>query len=93
MEECSMIISFEKTSRQNVGRGRFDHSAGSRGAKKQYNQRTEIVRLPSGSIAQIPVFEAPDLPKSGFNEALVLALLANFVAWFGFALIVRALFF
>jgi hypothetical protein len=67
--------------------------SGSRDARTQYSQRTEIVRLPSGSIAQIPRFESIDLPKTSFNEALALALAVNCLCWFGFALILRALFF
>lgn len=65
----------------------------SRDAGTKYNPRTEMVRMPSGSIVQIPSFESYDLPKSRFNEALALALLINLFAWFGFALILRALFF
>lgn len=83
----------ELTSRQNVRRGRLDHSAGSRDAGTQYNPRTEIVRLPSGSIAQISSFEPIYVAKPRLNEPLVLALLFNCLLWLGFALVLRALFF
>lgn len=56
---------------------------GSRDAPKQYNQRTEIVRMPSGSIAQIPAFE-PFNPSHALRDCLVVVggLLA-FVCVFG----------
>lgn len=76
-----MIMNLEMTSRQKVGRGRFDHSAGSRGEGKQYNSRTEIVRLPSGSIAQIPLFEAPDLAQARLKEAILFALPVSIILW------------
>lgn len=69
------------TSQRDVGRGRFEHPAGSRGAKKQYNHRTEIVRLPSGSIAQIPSLEQLDLSQARFNRALMFALPVSFILW------------
>ncbi|WP_210163705.1 hypothetical protein [Bradyrhizobium japonicum] len=51
------------------------------GAKKQYNHRTEIVRMPSGSIAQIPALEPLNLSQARLNKAVVFALLVNFIAW------------
>lgn len=62
-------------------------------AKTKYAQRTEIVRMPSGSIAQIPVLKPSDLPKSGLNEPLLLGVLFCIDFWLGVALGVRALFF
>lgn len=50
------------------------------------------IRLPSGSLP-VSQLEPLDLPKAHFNEALLLALALNFLCWFGFALIIRALFF
>jgi hypothetical protein len=85
--------SFEKTSRQNVGRGRYDHPAGSRGAKTQYIPRTEIIRMPSGSIVSIPALKSINLPQSRFNEALAFAMAVNFGIWGLLALAVWALFF
>jgi hypothetical protein len=55
--------------------------SGSRGAKKQYNHRAEIVRLPSGSIAQIHRFESFDPPQARFNSAFMFALIVNFICW------------
>jgi hypothetical protein len=49
-------------------------------------QRTEIIRLPSGSIAPIPSFEALNAPHPGFNRALLFALFVNFICW-GFILL------
>ena len=76
-----MIISFEKTSRQNVGRGRFDHSAGSRDVRKQYNPHTEIVRMPSGSIVQISSFKEIDAAPPGLYRALMFAIPVSLVLW------------
>lgn len=67
--------------------------AGSRGSVPQYKSGAEIIRMPAGSIVSIPSLEASDLPKPRLNEPLVLALLFNCLLWFGFALLVRALFF
>jgi hypothetical protein len=49
-------------------------------------QRTEIIRLPSGSIAQISAFESPDLSQSGLNKPLLFALAINVLCW-GFILL------
>jgi len=56
--------------------------------------RANLIPFPSRSIlaADAPL-EPIDLSQSRFNEALALALLVNLFAWFGFALILRALFF
>lgn len=68
--------------------------SGSRGANTRAKASVPIVSrsipLPAGSIA---LLKSPDLAKPRFNEPLVLALLFNCLLWFGFALIVRALFF
>lgn len=66
-----------------------------RGAGTQKtNPHAEIIRFPSGSLLRPEAsFEPLDLPKARFNEALALALGVNFLCWFGFALILRALFF
>ncbi|MCK1430883.1 hypothetical protein [Bradyrhizobium sp. 87] len=79
-DPCNAATS-QLTSQRDVGRGRFDRPAGSRGAKKQYNHRTEIVRLPSGSIAQIPSFESLDLSQARFHRALVFALPVSLLLW------------
>jgi hypothetical protein len=71
----------KKTSRQNVGRGRYDHPAGSRGAKTKYIPRTEIIRLPSGSIARIPIFEDPDSSQARLHRALMFALPVSLILW------------
>jgi hypothetical protein len=84
------MISHEKTSRRAHGGVMLD---GSCGQGKQYHPPAEIIRMPSGSIVSIAPLEPLDLPKPRFNEALALALLLNFALWFGFALILRALFF
>lgn len=57
------------------------------GAKKQYNQRTEIVRMPSGSIAQIPSFEPLDPSQARLHRALMFALPVSLLLWslIGFA--------
>src|SRR3954471_1026303 len=81
------------TSRQNVGRGRFDHPAGSQGAVTKNTSGAEIIRMPSGSIVSIPPLEPINLYQARFNEALALALLVNFGIWGLLALVVRALFF
>lgn len=55
-------------------------------AGTKYYPRTEIIRMPSGSIAQIPALEPIDLSKARLNKALVFALAINFLAW-GFILL------
>lgn len=77
---------FEKSSPRVVATGESDQLAGARGAVTKYNSGAEIVRMPSGSIAQIPAFESPDLPQSGFNKPLLFALAVNFICW-GFILL------
>jgi hypothetical protein len=52
--------------------------SGSRGAKKQYNHRAEIIRMPSGSIAPL---EQLDLSQARFNRALMFALPVSFILW------------
>jgi hypothetical protein len=76
-----MFRSANETSRQDIGRGAFDHPAGSRGAKKQYNQRAEIVRMPSGSIVSIPSFEEFDTTPTGLHRALMFALPISIILW------------
>jgi hypothetical protein len=66
---------------------------GSLGAVPQYKSGAEIIRMPAGSIVSLPPLEPLDPAQPRFNEALVLALLFNCLLWFGFALILRALFF
>jgi len=51
------------------------------GERKQYNPPTEIVRLPSGSIVQIPSFESLNPPDPGFYRALMFALPISLVLW------------
>jgi hypothetical protein len=91
------LRSVNETSRQNIGRGRYDRPAGSRDVRTQYNPHTEIVRLPAGSIVSIPRHEAPleplDLSQARFNKALAFALIVNFSIWGLLALAVWALFF
>lgn len=53
----------------------------SRGKGKQYYPPTEIVRLPSGSIARIPRFEQLDPPPPGFYGALMFALPLSIILW------------
>ena len=60
--------------------------AGSRGEGTQTHPHAEIIRMPSGSIAQIPALEPIDLSKARLNKALVFALAINFLAW-GFILL------
>jgi len=77
--------SSNETSRQNIGRGRYDRPAGSRDVRTQYNPHTEIVRSPAGSIVSIPRFEAPleplDLAQARLHEALMFALPLSFFLW------------
>jgi hypothetical protein len=61
-----------------------DAPGGDAGTK--YYPRTEIVRMPSGSIAQIPALESPDLSHSGLNKPLLFALAINVLCW-GFILL------
>lgn len=82
-----------ETSRQNIGRGRYDHPAGSRGAVTQTTSGAEIVRLPAGSIVSIGPFEPIEFAESRLKEALLFALPVSILLWIGIALIVRALFF
>lgn len=56
------------------------------GAGTKYYPRTEIVRLPSGSIVSIPLLESPDLSQSRLNVPLLFALAVNFLCW-GFILL------
>lgn len=56
------------------------------GARTKYSPRTEIIRLPSGSIVSIPLLESPDLSQSRLNVPLVFALAVNFLCW-GFILL------
>jgi hypothetical protein len=74
--------SHEQTSRRVADGGR--QRAGSRGAHAIH--RTEIIRMPSGSIAQIPALESPDLSHSGINKPLLFALAINVLCW-GFILL------
>lgn len=53
----------------------------SRGKGKQYYPPTEIVRLPSGSIARIPRFEPLDPQPPGFYGALVRWLPVSIIIW------------
>lgn len=84
---------FGLTSQRNVGRGRFDRSAGSRGAVTKNTSGAEIVRLPSGSIVAVPPLESPDLSQARLKEALLFALPIGFFLWGLFALAIWALFF
>jgi hypothetical protein len=92
-----MFRSANETSRQDIGRGRYDRPAGSRDVRTQYNPHTEIVRMPAGSVVFLPRLEPPleslDLAKSRFNKALAFALIVNFSIWGLLALAVWALFF
>ncbi len=54
---------------------------GSRGAVTQTASGAEIVRMPSGSIAQIPALEPINLSEARLNKAVVFALAVNFLAW------------
>lgn len=69
------------TSRQNVGRGRFDRPAGSRGEGTQTYPHAEIVRLPSGSIVSIGPFETLDPSQASFNRPFVFAFRASLMLW------------
>lgn len=74
-----MFRSANETSRQDIGRGRYDHPAGSRGAKKQYNHRAaNVILLPSGSIAPL---EEIDLSQARFHRALMFALPVSLLLW------------
>jgi hypothetical protein len=58
---------FEMTSRQDVGRGRFDHPAGSRGANAIQFGAENLFPLPSGSISRIE----PTLERGHVSQALL----------------------
>lgn len=81
----------EMTSRRAMDGGH--QRAGSRGEGTQTDPHAEIVRLPAGSIAQIPRLKPSDRVESGLNEPLLLAILFLLNFWFGVALGIRALFF
>ena len=53
----------------------------SRGEGTQTYPHTEIVRMPSGSIAQIPALEPLNLSQARFNEALLFALPLSIFLW------------
>lgn len=60
-------------------------------AVTKYTSGAEIIPIPSGSLEAS--FESPEFAEPRLNKPLVLALLFNCLLWFGFALILRALFF
>jgi hypothetical protein len=63
-DPCNAATS-QLTSRQNVGRGRFDHSAGSRNAGTQYNPRAaNVIRFPSLSRPVSPLEVSNSLQTS-----------------------------
>lgn len=53
----------------------------SRDAGTKYYPRTEIVRMPSGSIVAIPALESLDPSPPGFYGALVFALPVSLALW------------
>jgi hypothetical protein len=81
---------YKKTSQRDIGRGRFDHPAGSHGVT-QYYAGNEIIRMPAGSIVQLPrlepSFEPFDPPQANLHRALMFALPISLVLWglIGFA--------
>lgn len=85
------LRSANETSRQDIGRGRYDRPAGPLDVRKQYNPHTEIIRMPAGSIVSIPRLEASleplDPPSPGFYGALMFALPVSIFLWvlIGFA--------
>lgn len=76
---------FGLSSRPASDGGNTSMLGGSRGAHAI--QRTEIVRMPSGSIAQIPALEPIDLAQARFHKALLFALPVSLFLWglIGFA--------
>ena len=76
-----IMRSANETSRQDIGRGRYDHPAGSRGTVTQYASGAEIIRMPSGSIVSIPSLESLDPPSPGFYGALMFALPISLMLW------------
>lgn len=67
------------TSRQNVGRGRFDRSAGSRGAVTQYISGAEIIRMPSGSIVSIPALEISNSLQTSIDIGVAMFWISYFL--------------
>jgi hypothetical protein len=67
------------TSRQHVGRGRFDRAAGSRGQGKQYNPPAEIIPLPSGSIVSIPILEISNSLQTSIDIGVAMFWIAYFL--------------
>jgi hypothetical protein len=57
----------------------------SRDAKKQYNQRAEIIRMPAGSIVSIPRYESSlepiDLAEARLKKALLFAIPLSLFLW------------
>lgn len=71
------------TSRQNVGRGRFDHSAGSRDAGTQTYPHAEIL-LPAGSIASpVSIFKTLDLTQTVLDGLAAIFWILFLAALFG----------
>lgn len=76
-----MFRSANETSRQDIGRGRYDLPAGSRGAVTQYTSGAEIIRMPSGSIVSIPPLEPLDIAQARLKEAVLFALPVSVLIW------------
>lgn len=74
---------FGLSSRPASDGGNTSMLGGSRGAHAI--QRTEIIRMPAGSIVQLPRleprFESLDPPDPGFYRALMFALPISLVLW------------
>lgn len=76
--------SLQLTSRQDVGRGRFEHLAGSRGAVTKYTSGAETIPLPSGSIASpVPALKSLNLTQAVLDGLVVVGGLLALVAVFG----------
>jgi hypothetical protein len=78
VDPCNLPTSI-LTSRQHVGRGRFDRAAGSRGQGKQYNPPAEIIRMPSGSIVSIPTFEISNSLQTSIDIGVAMFWIAYFL--------------
>ncbi len=50
-------------------------------AGTKYYPRTEIIRMPSGSIVAIPPLEPIDLAQARFHRAIMFALPISLVLW------------
>lgn len=84
---------FQVTRPDTTTGARPSHPAYRGAGTQKINPRAEIVRLPSGSIAQIPRFEPIYLAEARLKEALLFALPLSIILWILIGLAVWALFF